>query len=84
MSWITLPPLAQFAYTKIVKIRMSSRYPHSRAFSSPVYFPTNPLATILVGEITMAKLKRAVGNYVTGEKFWDREQDIKILLPGSS
>ena len=27
----------------------------------------------------MKKLKRAVGNYVTGEKFWDREQDIALF-----
>ena len=27
----------------------------------------------------MEKLKRAVGNYVTGEKFWDREEDIKLF-----
>ncbi|MFH1487767.1 MAG: ATP-binding protein [Pseudomonadota bacterium] len=27
----------------------------------------------------MEKLKRAVGNYVTGDKFWDREEDIKLF-----
>ncbi|MBL7180513.1 MAG: ATP-binding protein [Pseudomonadota bacterium] len=27
----------------------------------------------------MKKLKRAVGNYVTGEKFWDREKDIELF-----
>lgn len=27
----------------------------------------------------MKKLKRAVTNYVTGEKFWDREQDIDLF-----
>lgn len=28
----------------------------------------------------MEKLKRAVGNYVTGEKFWDREEDIRLFI----
>ena len=28
----------------------------------------------------MKKLKRAVGNYVTGEKFWDREKDIDLFM----
>jgi len=28
----------------------------------------------------MKKLKRAVGNYVTGEKFWNREEDIRLFI----
>jgi len=27
----------------------------------------------------MKKLKRAVGNFVTGDKFWDREEDIILF-----
>ena len=27
----------------------------------------------------MKKLKRAVGNYVTGEMFWDREEDLDLI-----
>lgn len=38
------------------------------------------MATILLGVCEMEKLERAVGNFVTGDKFWNRDREIETFV----
>ncbi len=45
-----------------------------------IIIPTELLETILLGGYKMKKLKQAHGNWVEGDHFWDREQEIKVFI----
>jgi hypothetical protein len=45
-----------------------------------IIIPSKTLATNLLEADGMKKLERAVGNFVTGDKFWNRDREIKTFV----